>query len=59
MIAAGLGFRAQVCFLINLSFVVLWLANRFLLNDAQAASLMRKARSFDAVWSPPGVPWAA
>jgi hypothetical protein len=45
-----------VCFLINLSFVVLWLANRFLLNDAQAASLMRKARSFDAVWSPPGVP---
>merc|ERR1719217_451429 len=45
-----------VCFLINLSFVILWLANRFLLNDAQAASLMRKARSFDAVWSPPGVP---
>jgi hypothetical protein len=45
-----------VCFLLNLCFVLVWITQRVLLNDARAASLMRKARAFDAVWSPPGVP---
>merc|ERR1719353_544879 len=45
-----------VCFLINVCFVLVWVAQRFLFSQAQAASLMRKARAFDAVWSPPGVP---
>ena len=38
-----------VCFLLNLCFVLIWITQRVLLNDARAASLMRKARAFDAV----------